>query len=145
MKICGNCGIEYRCCKTGMTIHDEAFHPDSRHQADLYFCPVCHSVHIERARDEYFGEAVIPHVTITNDPEEPLLWDVSFVNKIDDQYGVCIATGNIHIPTLLHDIKEFRTSGVTINSTPEELIGEICYADDIISALLLLIHQKVEK
>lgn len=93
MKICGICGVEYRCCKTGLTIHDEAFHPDSRHQADLYFCQVCHAIHIERARDEYFGETIIPHVTITNDPEEPLIWDISFVNKIKEQYGLELIRG----------------------------------------------------
>jgi hypothetical protein len=88
MKICARCGAEYRCCKTGLIMHDEYFHPDSRHQGDLHFCEVCHHLFIERANQDYFGELIPPHCTITHDKDEPILWDVSFVNKIKEQYGV---------------------------------------------------------
>ena len=90
MKICGRDGEELRCCKTGLTIHDANFHPDSRHQADMYFCPKCHSILINRADYEYFGETVKPHLTITHEPEEPMLWDESFVNKMQTQYNLDI-------------------------------------------------------
>jgi len=87
MKLCGKDGTELRCCKTGMTLHDENFHPDSRHQADLFFCQTCGMVYIERTNKDYFAEDNIPDCTIMHDPEEPILWDVSFVNKIQAGYG----------------------------------------------------------
>jgi len=135
MKICGRCGVEYKCCKTGLIVHDENFHPDSRHQADMYFCPICYSTLINRNDNEYFGEAVIPHVIITNDKEEPLLWDETFVNKMHDDYSLDILN-SININSLLQDVEAFRTSNITISSSPEDLIGQIAYADDIISAFL---------
>jgi hypothetical protein len=88
MKICGYDGEELRCCKTGLTIHDTNYHPDSRFQADLFFCPICHMLFIQRAAVDYFDSGLIPHVTITHDEEERLLWDVTFANKILEQYGV---------------------------------------------------------
>jgi hypothetical protein len=54
----------------------------------MYFCPICYSTLINRNDNDYFGDAVIPHLTITHDEEEPMLWDTSFVNKIKTEYGV---------------------------------------------------------
>lgn len=89
MRICGRCGIELRCCKTGLVLHDTAFHPNSRHAADLFFCPACHMIFINRNVNDYFTEVPRePHCTITNDPEEPILWDTHFACEILDNYGV---------------------------------------------------------
>lgn len=87
MKICGNDGAEFRCCKTGLRMHDDNFHPDSRHAADLFFCPVCHGLFIQRNDCDYFDNGE-PDCTITRDPAEPILWDVAFAAKIKEQYGV---------------------------------------------------------
>lgn len=86
MKLCGKDGEELRCCKTGLTIHDQTFHPDSRHQADLYFCPVCHSLLIERCDREYMSEGLYAQLVIRTD--KTLKWDQMFVDSVKLQYGV---------------------------------------------------------
>lgn len=88
MKICGNDGEELRCCKTGMTMHDTNYHPDSRFQADLFFCPACHKLHIERVNQDYFDDLVATQLTITHDPDNPMIWDPEFMESILNQYGV---------------------------------------------------------
>jgi hypothetical protein len=90
MKICGKDGVELRCCKTGLVMHDTNFHPDSRFQADMFYCPVCKRTMIVRAYNEYFGESIEPDVTLTNDPTQPMLWDSHFVRKMHDQYQLDI-------------------------------------------------------
>lgn len=88
MKICGNDGEELRCCKTGLTIHDERFTKDSRHQADLYFCPVCKSLHIERNDRDYFTDSSFaPHCIIG---DRGIFWDDTFRASIKQQYDVIL-------------------------------------------------------
>ena len=95
MKLCGRDGEELRCCKTGLIIHDTAFHPDSRHAADLFFCPTCHMLYIERNNNDYFtAHPAPPHCTITNDVGQPILWDTHFACEILDNYGVDIYVYN---------------------------------------------------
>ena len=95
MKMCARDGEELRCCKTGLIMHDETFHPDSRHSADLFFCPTCHMLYIERNNNDYF---VIgppePHCIITHDVDQPVLWDETFAAKILDDYGVDVYVYN---------------------------------------------------
>lgn len=88
MRIYGNDGSEFRCCKTGLRIHDDNFHPDSRHAADLFFCPVCKTLLINRNDNDYFDAGEPVHLTITHDPAEPMLWDVAFAAKIKEQYNL---------------------------------------------------------
>lgn len=90
MKICGRDGEELRCCKTGLTIHDANYHPDSRFQADMFYCPTCQSILIVRAYSEYFAEDLTPDLTITHDSAESMLWNESFINKMQTQYNLDI-------------------------------------------------------
>jgi hypothetical protein len=56
MKICGSCSTELRCLKTGLTTHDTRYHPSSTHSPDLYVCPDCRHLFINRKDGEYFSE-----------------------------------------------------------------------------------------
>lgn len=93
MRICGACGTEFRCCKTGMVLHDTNFHPKSRHAADLFYCESCHSLFINRNDAEYFVEAASTpvHCTITNDSVTPIIWEPAFVASIRKQYNLTLA------------------------------------------------------
>jgi hypothetical protein len=88
MKICGKCGVELRCAKTGLTLHDDNFDEYSRHQADLHLCPVCKAITIIRAVGEYFDEnGGVPACTILA-ADAGICWEPSFVAKIDAVYGI---------------------------------------------------------
>lgn len=86
MKICGSCGVELRCCKTGLVLHDSNYHPDSRHAADMFYCPVCKMVMINRNDGEYFSPGEFVHGVITHDHNQPILWDNEFLSKMINQY-----------------------------------------------------------
>lgn len=86
MNICGCNGSELKCFKTGIIIHDERYHPDSRFSGDAYFCPACNAVTIIRANGEYFS-SVVPHVVIGTKPMATI-WNSDFLTKVLQDYGL---------------------------------------------------------
>ena len=90
MKICGTCGSELKCIKTGLTTHDTRYCHSSRHQADLFSCPLCQMLFLNRADGEYFDPndthlpecTIIEGITIQYSPE--------FKAKILSQYNIAI-------------------------------------------------------
>jgi hypothetical protein len=85
MKICGSCGRELRCIKTGLTIHDDRYRQDSRHQADLFLCEQCGTLFINRAEGEWFDAEAIPDCVIHNG--EQITYTDEFRAKILSYYN----------------------------------------------------------
>ncbi|HPM74241.1 MAG TPA: hypothetical protein PLA71_00800 [Saccharofermentans sp.] len=56
--VCGKCLVHYRCKKNGIYVQPNE-NPDWAYSADLYECPVCGHLHIERNDAGFFFS--MPH------------------------------------------------------------------------------------
>jgi predicted RNA-binding Zn-ribbon protein involved in translation (DUF1610 family) len=87
MFICGRCGVEMRCCKTGLRLHDQRYHPHSRHAADMFYCPDCKSVMINRNHNDYMDPARLPELTLSA-PRQIPVWEPIFLDDMREEYGL---------------------------------------------------------
>jgi hypothetical protein len=85
MKMCGTCGDELLCCKTGLIIHDERY--VGNHHADLHYCPSCFMLYIERALGESFKDTII-HAVIPIDGK--IVYSAEFRALMAERYGICL-------------------------------------------------------
>jgi hypothetical protein len=53
INVCGTCGKEHKCIKTGMTIYNDRYHPCSRFASDFFACPFCGVFVIRQNESDY--------------------------------------------------------------------------------------------
>lgn len=89
MFICGKDGEELRCCKTGLTIKDVRYVDGTRHSADMYYCPVCGNLLINRSASCYSVSDLLCQADVTMGNDH-LVWNPDFREKIEAQYGITL-------------------------------------------------------